>query len=91
MNTSTKYVGKLISFKISEFFLKFLLWKCLHKAHDLIEKLQPYGCVLRLCANNVASWVEREKKTSVSRGDRHELSVCLIHPQSDAHRTKVWK
>jgi hypothetical protein len=34
---------------------------------------------------------EKERKTLVSRGDRRELSVCSIHPQSDAHRTKVWK
>ena len=32
-----------------------------------------------------------ERKTSVSGGDRRELSVCSIHPQSDAHMTKVWK
>jgi hypothetical protein len=34
---------------------------------------------------------KRERKTSVSGGDCRELSVCSIHPQSDAHRTKVWK
>ena len=32
-----------------------------------------------------------ERKTSVSGGDRRELSVCSIHPQSDAHWTKVWR
>ena len=26
-----------------------------------------------------------QRKTSVSGGDRRELSVCSIHPQSDAH------
>ena len=39
--------------------------------------------------NDVGVNVGRE--TSVSGGDRHELSVCSIHPQSNAHRTKVWK
>jgi hypothetical protein len=34
---------------------------------------------------------KKRKKTSVSGGDRRELSVCSIHSQSDAHRTKVWK
>jgi hypothetical protein len=33
---------------------------------------------------------KKQKKTAVSGGDRCELSVCLIHPQSDAHMTKVW-
>jgi hypothetical protein len=34
---------------------------------------------------------KRRRKTSVSGGDRRELSVCSIHSQSDAHMTKVWK
>jgi hypothetical protein len=33
--------------------------------------------------------LEREKKTSVFGGDRRELSVYSIHPQSDVHKTKV--
>jgi 2-C-methyl-D-erythritol 4-phosphate cytidylyltransferase len=35
--------------------------------------------------------IHRERKTLVSGGDRRELSVCSIHSQSDAHRTKVWE
>jgi hypothetical protein len=34
---------------------------------------------------------KKKRKTSVSEGDRRELSVCSIHPQSNAHRTKVWR
>jgi hypothetical protein len=34
---------------------------------------------------------KKKEKTSVSGGDRCELSVCSIHPQFDAHMTKVWK
>ena len=34
---------------------------------------------------------QRERKTSVSGGDRRELSICSIHPQSDAPMTKVWR
>jgi hypothetical protein len=33
---------------------------------------------------------KNKRKTTVSGGDRRELSVCSIHPQSDAHMTKVW-
>ena len=39
-------------------------------------------------------WVERREKKKKNfglRGDRHELSVYSIHPQSDAHWTKVWE
>ena len=34
---------------------------------------------------------KKKKKTLVSGGDRRELNVCLIHLQSDAHGTKVWR
>ena len=46
MNTSTKYACKLMSSSFHEVFLKFLLCKSLQELHDLVEKVQLYGCVL---------------------------------------------
>ena len=40
---------------------------------------------------SIIAYKEEEEKLRSLGGDRRELSVCSIHPQSDAHRTKVWK
>ena len=55
MSTSTNYLRKLISSSFHEgSFSKVLRGKYLHGTHDLIKKIQPYGCVVSYCVNNFA-------------------------------------
>ena len=58
---------------------------------DKVERHMTIDCAWLTISQIHWALVERERETSVSGGDRRELSVCLIHPQSDAHMTKVWK
>ena len=46
---------------------------------------------LPLGSDALVAELTQEEKLRPPGGDRRELSVCSIHPQSDAHRTKVWK